>query len=305
MRATERFRFACLPEHLYHYRQHAASSTIARKKSIEFYRDLVVAMRAERRATGSDRLSRGERVQPPDFREESGGSAYRRALAHYDHRDSHAAVRTGHWGRAWWLAARSWGRDPLKSGAIKHLVKTSVAAFVPEARRRWFPPVPAVESILVQDIERMSPVWPEWDALIASSDTPQAFFLTSGCVKPFWRWHGTSRTLAIVLVRDANGNLAGAAPFYLETTGRRLSRHQRLALLGSPESGADYLDVIARPGMRCMVLREAFACLKREGIRWERLSNCAGRLLAPVFGCAPGRPPFAPTRRSSRRGRSS
>jgi CelD/BcsL family acetyltransferase involved in cellulose biosynthesis len=129
-----------------------------------------------------------------------------------------------------------------------------------------------VEATLVEDFEVLCAVAGEWDELVSASETPTSFFLTSMCILPFWKWHGTGRQLTVMLVRDRGGRLVGAVPFYRERVGRRLSRHWRLALLGSPESGADYLDVLARPSYRSAVWHAAFTCLARRGIRWDAVN---------------------------------
>jgi glycosyltransferase involved in cell wall biosynthesis/CelD/BcsL family acetyltransferase involved in cellulose biosynthesis len=300
LRVTERYRIACLPEYLYIYRLHPAMCSHARKREQEFFKNLALQLRDERLATGTDRLDRGETIEIPRFEEERGKDSYRRALSWYDRQRSRELAAGGHWGSAWRLAVRSWRRQPLSLVAAKHIAKTSLAAVLPGTRPRLFPSTlptaptadgmeasgdgnghvggaaaqtrTAPRAVLVREIGALSDVWPEWDALLAASETPQAFFLTSSCVIPFWRWHGSGRKLTVVLVRDASGALIGVAPFYIETVGRRLSRHRRLTLLGSPESGADYLDVIARPGLRAAVLGAAFRCLKREQVRWDALN---------------------------------
>lgn len=129
-----------------------------------------------------------------------------------------------------------------------------------------------LQSTLIRDEVGFAVVADEWDALLACSDTPSSFFLSSVCMLPFWRTYNAGRTLTVVLVRDGSGELVGAVPFYIETIGHRFSRHRRLSLLGSPESGADYLDVLARPGYRQAVLRETFSCLQRHKVRWEAIN---------------------------------
>jgi CelD/BcsL family acetyltransferase involved in cellulose biosynthesis len=125
---------------------------------------------------------------------------------------------------------------------------------------------------LIRDLAAFEKLAGAWDELLLASDTPNSFFLSSSALVPFWKHHGAGRELTVVLVRDPEGRLAGAAPFYVQTVGHRLSRHRRLALLGSPESGSDYLDVIARRGMRRGVLEAAFACLRASHVRWDAVN---------------------------------
>ncbi len=153
---------------------------------------------------------------------------------------------------------------PLSDSDARHATSTADGI----ANRRPL----RLSSTLIQDENALAAICEEWDTLLEASDTPSAFFLSSICILPFWRSYGAGRALVVVLVRDGEGKLVGIAPFYIEKVGRRLSRHRRLALLGSPESGADYLDVIARPGSREAVLRETFQCLKRNHVRWDAIN---------------------------------
>ncbi len=296
MRATERFRFACIPECLYWYRQHPHASNTARRQANQFYRALVDQLRAERLATGSDRLSRGEHIEIPDFQEKSGQRAYWEGMSWYHRERSERLGREGRWSEALRYAVRGWWCDPLNRYGHSHLVKTGLSALFPFMRGFLASPRAAMAPLwprrstgtgvhqsrrpaprplrteLVTDVVRLGAMAAEWDALILASQTPQSFFLTSGCILPFWRHHGAGRELAVVLVRDETGGLVGAAPFYVERVGRRLSRHRRLALLGSPESGADYLDVLSRPGYHAAVWRETFGCLRQHGVRWDAVN---------------------------------
>jgi len=302
MRVTERFDVACLPECLYIYRQHPHATSHSRKAHVRFLRRVVVDLQQERLAGGTDRLHRGEPIEVPTLAEEAGRTSYRRAMAWYHAERSRRLAHESRWGLALRSAATSWRINPVDTWQLRFLGRTLLAALFPFARidspkaalrsalvgpgngsmtrsrdRSDDPPSGAravrcpLTSTLVRDIEAFEAISHQWDALLEESDTPQAFFSSSTCNVPFWHGYGEQRDLAVVLVHDAAGELVGAAPFYAETTGRRLSRHRRLALLGSPESGADYLDILARPGWRQAVLRETFRCLERERVRWDVL----------------------------------
>ncbi|MFH1111386.1 MAG: GNAT family N-acetyltransferase [Planctomycetota bacterium] len=308
MRATERFKFGCIPKHLYHYRMHANSSNVARRKAIQFYRSLVMELREERFRTGSDRLDRGEHIEVPRFDEQSGVSSYRQSIVLHYGAQSRRLARAGQWGQALKFAVKCWGHEPLGWRASVELFKTFVGVVLPFTRPhldtvraslveamglggvrprtssagrvdgRSSGPACAEElgpsavgelsSTLIRDFDGFAALAEEWDALLKASDTPTSFFLSSISLLPFWRTYSKGRSLTVVLVRKDDGELVGAAPFYVETVGHRFSRHRRLALLGSPESGADYLDVIARLGFRRAVLRETFECLRRNAVRW-------------------------------------
>jgi glycosyltransferase involved in cell wall biosynthesis/GNAT superfamily N-acetyltransferase len=312
MRATERYRFACVPMHLYCYRQHPRSSNVARKEANRFYRSLVTELRTERLATGSDRLQRGEPIEVPEFVERSGRSAYRQSMAFYQAKRSREQASVGHWKLAVGYAVQSWWSHPLSVDRMKFAGKMALGALFPPARphldslgsalsnwlnwnpRRFIPADPveslgdrspaaplddaasiapdSLTTVLVQDERSLAVLSEEWDTFLKESDTPTSFFLSSVCVLPFWRTYGTGRRLAVVAVRDSRGHLVGISPFYMESKGRGLLRHQRLALLGSPESGADYLDVLSRPGYREAVLRTSLTCLERNAVRWDGLN---------------------------------
>jgi glycosyltransferase involved in cell wall biosynthesis len=124
MRASERFRFACLPEYLYYYRLHPGSSNTARKQASVFYRNLVNQMRLERLATGTDKLARGEPVVIPAFAEGRATSSYARSAAWYYRRLSQHNLEQGQWGVALRWAVASWWQQPVSQPASRHLVKT-------------------------------------------------------------------------------------------------------------------------------------------------------------------------------------
>jgi len=299
MRVTERFDVACLPERLYIYRQHPQATSHSRKARVHFARQVVVDLQHERVVGRTDRLDRGIQIQvPTTLAEEPGNTSYRRAMAWYHAERSRRLAHESRWGPALRSAATSWRINPADPWQLKFLGHTLAAALFPFARvdspkaalrralvgpgngsvtrpRSGDQPSSArtvrrqLTSTLVRDLKTLEAISQQWDALLAESDTPQAFFSSSTCNVPFWHGYGKQRELAVVLVHDADGELVGAAPFYAETTGRWLSRHRRLALLGSPESGADYLDILARPGWRQAVLGETFRCLEREQVRWD------------------------------------
>ncbi|HUW84345.1 MAG TPA: GNAT family N-acetyltransferase [Phycisphaerae bacterium] len=306
MRVTERFDVACLPEPLYIYRRHSGAVSHTRSARQRFFARLVLDLRQERLTSGTDRLDRGVPIEVPTFSEEPGSVSYRRAVAWYHAERSRRLAHQSRWGPALRSAATSWRINPSDPWQLSFLGRTLVAALFPFARvhspraalrsllvgrGNGSPIRPRVDksdqpssaqpdtlavrlpltSTLVRDIHTLEAISQQWDALLAESDTPQAFFSSSTCNVPFWHGYGKQRELAVVLVRDGHGELVGAAPFYAETTGRWLSRHRRLALLGSPESGADYLDILTRPGWRQAVLGETFRCLERERVRWDVL----------------------------------
>ncbi len=305
MRATERYRFACVPEHLYWYRQHPRSSNVAQKEANRFYRNLVMELRAERLSTGTDRLARGETIPVPDFKEQSGREAYRKSIAFYHSKESRDRAAAGDWSGAVGSAMRGWWYVPTDPGRFVFLAKTLLGAVYPPARPHlnalrasWKALLPgssgaAVEnngrmkldpdaqpaygstvlhSTLVSEEAALQGLSAEWDRLVAESDTPTSFFMLSVCMLPFWRTYGSGRQLAVVAVRDGRGALVGIAPFYVESSGRGLLRHRRLVLIGSPESGADYLDVLCRPGLRSAVLEAALKCLEKHGVAFDGLN---------------------------------
>ncbi len=134
LRATERFRFACLSEYLYQYRQHPGSANVARKQAGRFYRSLVTELRRERLATGSDRLQRGESIEVPKFLERSGRSAYRQSMAFYHAKRSREHASAGHWRLAVGYAVQSWWSCPFSVDRIKFVGKMTLGALFPPAR---------------------------------------------------------------------------------------------------------------------------------------------------------------------------
>ena len=76
LRIAELGRLANIPEELFLYRQHLAGTCVAYGSLWFRYRDEILALAAERRASGQDRLQRGERIQLPP---PPPGNALRRA----------------------------------------------------------------------------------------------------------------------------------------------------------------------------------------------------------------------------------
>jgi len=96
----------------------------------------------------------------------------------------------------------------------------------------------------VQDIAQLRD---SWNRLLEKSAS-SSFFLT-------WEWVyswaecylGDSRKLFIIVVYDKD-EVVGIAPWYVEYVPFMGSTRKQISFLGSPESGADYLDVFMKRG---------------------------------------------------------
>jgi CelD/BcsL family acetyltransferase involved in cellulose biosynthesis len=130
--------------------------------------------------------------------------------------------------------------------------------------RAVLPPVRILES---GDPKRLEALREEWTEL----------FDASGCANPFlsWEWlhtwwqlFGARRAIWVMEARDRGGRLTGL----LSLIGRTgMGGGRRWSLLGNGLTGADHLDILARPGFAEHV-REGFArALASSSSRWDAL----------------------------------
>ncbi len=91
----------------------------------------------------------------------------------------------------------------------------------------------------------------EWAALMAQSDA--GAFNAWEWLYPWFRRIGADRELRLLLVRDAEGKLAGLMPLGIEKVRVGPAKLRRLSFLGETHVGSDYLDVVARRGLERQV----------------------------------------------------
>jgi len=136
-------------------------------------------------------------------------------------------------------------------------------------------PAPRVE--VVTDVGALRAHAPAWDALNPASERP-SIFLSWPWIEDWLATIGAGRSILTVVVTGGNGELLGAAPFYL--TRMKLARavtFNALRVLGDADSGAEYPDVLVRKGMESAVLplmRDALASTEGWDLAW--LPNMAG-----------------------------
>jgi len=111
----------------------------------------------------------------------------------------------------------------------------------------------------------------QWNALLNASG--------SGVIFLTWEWLsswvenclGRNRSLFIIVFHE-NEQLAGIAPFYIDNKKFGLFSLREIHFLGSPETGSDYLDVIARKGREKDVANSLFDFLMGDGATfWDQL----------------------------------
>ncbi|MDE3195481.1 MAG: GNAT family N-acetyltransferase, partial [Acidobacteriota bacterium] len=83
----------------------------------------------------------------------------------------------------------------------------------------------------------------EWESLVSRVEWPSAFSGFDWAVT-WWEHFGAGAKLAVLTVRDADGELIGIAPFYIARTLRSVGL-RRLGFIGDRSVGSDYLRVIA------------------------------------------------------------
>lgn len=104
----------------------------------------------------------------------------------------------------------------------------------------------------------------EWNLLLNESRS-NTLFLT-------WEWLfswaecflNEHRQLFVVALYDGD-DLVGAAPWYINRIQQNILSIRQLEFLGSPETGADYLDVIARRGKEQKVTESLYHFLLDQG----------------------------------------
>jgi CelD/BcsL family acetyltransferase involved in cellulose biosynthesis len=123
----------------------------------------------------------------------------------------------------------------------------------------------------IEDRGRLDSLSGQWNALLADSPSNSVFLS--------WEWAGAwmdavypDAPLLVIAVHDGDGRLVGLAPFY-RTTLTLLSTvtYKCLRIIGDCNSGSDYPDIIARPGMKDQVLAKVVQCLMERKESWDLL----------------------------------
>lgn len=136
-------------------------------------------------------------------------------------------------------------------------------------------PAPRVE--VVTDVGALRAHAPAWDALNLASERP-SIFLSWPWIEDWLATIGAGRAILTAVVINGQGELLGAAPFYV--TRMKLARavtFNCLRVLGDADSGAEYPDVLVRRGMEATVLpllRDALIAADGWDLVW--LPNMAG-----------------------------
>ena len=124
---------------------------------------------------------------------------------------------------------------------------------------------------IVSSPEHWQTIAEDWDYLLANSSS-SCIFLTSE-----WLYSWTvsfirdERELFILCVYQKH-ELIGIAPFYIQTIRNRILPLRELRMLGSPEAGSDYLDVICLKNRENAVARAIYDYLfLANGENWDTL----------------------------------
>lgn len=110
-----------------------------------------------------------------------------------------------------------------------------------------------------------------WDGLLAGSGANTIFQTWEWAAAWIGSFIGKGRQL-FILVLSRKDNITCIAPWYINTTRYGPFRVRSIEMIGSPEAGSDYLDVIARSGKEKEAARQMYDYLT-NGIpdRWDAL----------------------------------
>lgn len=131
--------------------------------------------------------------------------------------------------------------------------------------------------VVVKNMAQLRTYSAAWDALNLASESP-SIFLSWAWIEEWLATVGAGRSILTVVVQGDDGELLGAAPFYL--TRMKLARtvtFNCLRVLGDADSGAEYPDVLVRKGLEPVVLpllRDALIAADGWNLVW--LPNMAG-----------------------------
>lgn len=117
--------------------------------------------------------------------------------------------------------------------------------------------------------ERILVLEPEWNSLLRESRA-DIFFLSWEWVHAWYSVAGRSVQPFVVTVRDANGFLAGLAPFYFH--GHKFLHclpYRMLRIMADRETGAECLDWIVRADVENDVYRSILSALEKASPHWD------------------------------------
>jgi CelD/BcsL family acetyltransferase involved in cellulose biosynthesis len=105
----------------------------------------------------------------------------------------------------------------------------------------------------------------EWRALNLAARAGN-MFLSPDWLEPWWAQWGRGRELVLVCVRQG-GQLVGFLPLFREEARLGGVRVKRIAFVGDGETGCDYLDALAAPGMEREVFERCLAAVQE--LEWD------------------------------------
>lgn len=106
----------------------------------------------------------------------------------------------------------------------------------------------------------------DWQTLFAQTGSRNAF-LVHGWMATWWKHWGDQAKLAIVAVRNQQGELLGLAPFYIS----RVRGLRRLGFLADARVGSDYLGILMHPAYEAGVTGEVVRALAAHRKQWDYL----------------------------------
>jgi CelD/BcsL family acetyltransferase involved in cellulose biosynthesis len=109
---------------------------------------------------------------------------------------------------------------------------------------------------------RLRPAWSE----LCGESRAGCLFLAPDWLLPWWEHFGEGRELCCIALFDEQ-RLVGFLPLFSETVRLSGVAARRLAFLGDGDTGCDYLDVLASPGLEAEVRAAALEAVGE--LRWD------------------------------------
>jgi len=123
-----------------------------------------------------------------------------------------------------------------------------------------------------QSIHEFEQLKTDWNNLIGASEE-RTFFLSWQWLYTWWSHFSHQGTLHLLVLKDANFQICGIAPFYIKH-GSSFSSLRVLTFLGSAPISSDFLDIICLPSHKELVAKELANYFFQNASQWDSIKLC-------------------------------